>query len=438
MATLTRFNGESSGCRTPDPLGVLGSSGWAQKGTDHFEQDSSEDESGSRTPSRVANVNIEALRAKIQELQAERARCFEDTMPSLPPGLTPPVENRLGGNVMKVFMNSNLTQPFSTASSSLPLLCPPPLPCPELRSSRQERKAVGKAKFAQSLMDEQTVSKGSVGHPFHCAEACKYVKRKGGCQQGANCPNCHHCFWSKAHAGMKPKQEAYSGAGQEAHTGMKPKQEARTGAGQEDARLKEAQSLANKLVVLLGGEEPFASKPKESKVAKTELSVGTMGHPHSCAEACKYVRRKGGCMYGDACKNCHACLWSHTSSKKSQGYSSGAGLSSAIAQDSQGSFANPAPVISLNALLPEPRLLPTNPTEELPAHQTSQEGFSWETSVGSMGHPHSCGPACKYALKSKGCKDGRLCSHCHLCRWMRYGVRTGNKQPIQITAWTSL
>ncbi|CAE7253793.1 unnamed protein product [Symbiodinium sp. CCMP2592] len=37
----------------------------------------------------------------------------------------------------------------------------------------------------------------SVGHPFTCAAACKYVKRKGGCRDGANCLLCHECFWSK-------------------------------------------------------------------------------------------------------------------------------------------------------------------------------------------------------------------------------------------------
>lgn len=26
-------------------------------------------------------------------------------------------------------------------------------------------------------------------------------------------------------------------------------------------------------------------------------------------------------------------------------------------------------------------------------------------------------------LKSKGCKDGDLCTHCHICRWTRYGAK---------------
>mmetsp|Transcript_120639 Transcript_120639/g.336634 ORF Transcript_120639/g.336634 Transcript_120639/m.336634 type:complete len:228 (+) Transcript_120639:50-733(+) len=41
-------------------------------------------------------------------------------------------------------------------------------------------------------------------------------------------------------------------------------------------------------------------------------------------------------------------------------------------------------------------------------------------SLGSLGHPRSCGPACKYIWKPKGCKDGQFCTHCHLCRWSRH------------------
>ncbi|CAE7335348.1 unnamed protein product [Symbiodinium natans] len=40
-------------------------------------------------------------------------------------------------------------------------------------------------------------------------------------------------------------------------------------------------------------------------------------------------------------------------------------------------------------------------------------------SFGSRGHPYSCGPACKYASKGKGCKDGANCDHCHLCKWKK-------------------
>jgi hypothetical protein len=40
-----------------------------------------------------------------------------------------------------------------------------------------------------------TVSIGSVGHPFSCAGACKFVRRKRGCKDGSNCDRCHICVW---------------------------------------------------------------------------------------------------------------------------------------------------------------------------------------------------------------------------------------------------
>mmetsp|Transcript_78953 Transcript_78953/g.205240 ORF Transcript_78953/g.205240 Transcript_78953/m.205240 type:complete len:255 (-) Transcript_78953:423-1187(-) len=36
-------------------------------------------------------------------------------------------------------------------------------------------------------------SKGSVGHPFTCAEFCKYAKKARGCKDGAACDHCHLC-----------------------------------------------------------------------------------------------------------------------------------------------------------------------------------------------------------------------------------------------------
>lgn len=40
------------------------------------------------------------------------------------------------------------------------------------------------------------------------------------------------------------------------------------------------------------------------------VSVGSVGHPHSCAEGCKYVSKKNrGCKDGAACTRCHLCKW---------------------------------------------------------------------------------------------------------------------------------
>lgn len=51
-------------------------------------------------------------------------------------------------------------------------------------------------------------------------------------------------------------------------------------------------------------------------------------------------------------------------------------------------------------------------------------------SLGSAGHPESCGPACKYHTKSRGCKDGLDCSHCHLCVWRPPKDRSRRVVPV--------
>jgi len=39
---------------------------------------------------------------------------------------------------------------------------------------------------------------GSMGHPYLCADACKYVKKPRGCKDGANCNRCHICSWNQS------------------------------------------------------------------------------------------------------------------------------------------------------------------------------------------------------------------------------------------------
>jgi len=40
------------------------------------------------------------------------------------------------------------------------------------------------------------VSLGSAGHPHNCSQKCKYVKKKRGCKDGADCDHCHLCALS--------------------------------------------------------------------------------------------------------------------------------------------------------------------------------------------------------------------------------------------------
>jgi len=39
------------------------------------------------------------------------------------------------------------------------------------------------------------------------------------------------------------------------------------------------------------------------------LSIGSVGHPHTCAEACKYFWKNKGCKDGVHCIRCHLCRW---------------------------------------------------------------------------------------------------------------------------------
>jgi len=43
---------------------------------------------------------------------------------------------------------------------------------------------------------------------------------------------------------------------------------------------------------------------------------------------------------------------------------------------------------------------------------------SWCPSIGSRGHPFCCQLPCKY-IRKRGCKDGPLCTRCHLCHYTR-------------------
>ncbi|CAE8615730.1 unnamed protein product [Polarella glacialis] len=40
-------------------------------------------------------------------------------------------------------------------------------------------------------------SMGSLGHPYTCAEACKYFLKARGCKDGAACDRCHLCEWKR-------------------------------------------------------------------------------------------------------------------------------------------------------------------------------------------------------------------------------------------------
>jgi len=119
------------------------------------------------------------------------------------------------------------------------------------------------------------LSLGSIGHPVRCAAACRYVKKKGGCRAGADCPNCHVCYW---------RRDAAQG-------NTEDQEKAQSGGGGDTSRV-----LTEEDLTVLAG-------------AAGAVSIGTLNHPHGCGRPCRHARRKGGCRDGVDCPDCHACLW---------------------------------------------------------------------------------------------------------------------------------
>lgn len=413
MATLGRLDGESSRCHTPDPP-VLRDSSWAREDGNSWsgartlsrvakanEDEWQHDGSGAETPERVAKAN-EDLKITLQMLGAEVVEKLRDFNTAPPPGLCmPAAKNCRGKNVVEEVMSMNLTQPWGAAPSSMSRLLP------HLHSEpmfigwdHNDQGAVSKAKSVKPPMKEQLVSEGDVGLSLSCCPSVRRGKMEiNGGRSPAACQRATQTSKNKSGS----QQELFAGAG----------------AGSEDARLKEARSLATKLVTLLGGADPFANKAENGKVVAPKFPAGAMQHLRSCRSLGQEARSSsGGAIYS-------AAAWD----LQGQGVGDstrGAGYS-AVAQDMQGSHANRPPVSSFDALTTVSPVLSNlawdRNQEELPGPGASPQQTTLVVSQGSLGHPHSCGPPCKFATSAKGCKDGQVCSHCHLCRWSRYRAR---------------
>lgn len=93
------------------------------------------------------------------------------------------------------------------------------------------------------------ISLGTLGHPFSCNTVCEDEQ----CEAGVACPKCHLC-------GAMAEAEA----------------------------------------------EPQSAGPPPQSV----YSVGSIGHPVMCADACKFHAKPRGCKDGAMCVRCHLCHWS--------------------------------------------------------------------------------------------------------------------------------
>lgn len=131
------------------------------------------------------------------------------------------------------------------------------------------------------VTEENAPTIGSIGHPLHCGDACKYFRRSCGCKRGHACTRCHLC--KRSHLGKWRRPTVAATA--EVPEGL---------IATEDAAVDTVEL-----------EQIF------SCVGSLAKSVGSIGHPYVCAPACRYIRRKGGCKDGDKCFCCHLCRWVH-------------------------------------------------------------------------------------------------------------------------------
>lgn len=78
-----------------------------------------------------------------------------------------------------------------------------------------------------------------------------------------------------------------------------------------------AQPRQISLVQCFNQDLPKQEKPWTQPVTHM-VSIGSVGHPVTCSEACKYVGKARGCKEGASCDRCHLCKWNRYAPRKSQ------------------------------------------------------------------------------------------------------------------------
>lgn len=162
--------------------------------------------------------------------------------------------------------------------------------------------------LADSAAAKPTGSIGSHGHPYTCGNACKYYKRKSGCRDGADCKDCHFCHWQRTPLLKPPAPQAA------------PMQEVvrQTAAPQAPEPMFDfcspckVEIMPRPPMMAAPGlelEGPLPAEQEEAPEHDECPSVGSIGHPFTCASACKYARKQRGCKDGKLCLCCHLCVW---------------------------------------------------------------------------------------------------------------------------------
>jgi len=281
--------------------------------------------------------------------------------------------------------------------------------------------------LALDLRVEELPSLGTKGHPHHCAEACKYFRRKQGCRAGKLCKSCHVCYWRRTAVEGTIAGVGQSAAASGAATGTRAGLET-IATGFKGVTMDTLEQLIR--LQLYCDEQTIATEPgnpcaHELPGAATQdvtdayhitvpsiddkdfgrdeqaASFGSIGHPHSCAPPCKYMCKRNGCRDGIRCIHCHICQWKSKSAVLAMAAVASEGGGATVSQTASedtgvgGAFALGAAVVPTVFVL---------------------GGLA---SMGSFGHPLKCGVPCKYFNRKTGCRDGPKCVCCHLCQFER-------------------
>jgi len=155
----------------------------------------------------------------MQEPESEESSDSSWTSFQPPPGLTVQELGSEASIASPFFPPLGLTTPLSPSERGLGL--PPSLPkSPAMPTALSLAAALGTSKGVSSADDlgpqetsppPEVWSRGSVGHPHACADACKYFWKKKGCKDGASCKRCHLCTCSRQQTAMLPRRRRRSG-----------------------------------------------------------------------------------------------------------------------------------------------------------------------------------------------------------------------------------
>mmetsp|Transcript_14018 Transcript_14018/g.22052 ORF Transcript_14018/g.22052 Transcript_14018/m.22052 type:complete len:535 (-) Transcript_14018:157-1761(-) len=154
-----------------------------------------------------------------------------------------------------------------------------------------------------ALCNLPSVSLGSVGHPTSCGGACKFIKTQKGCKQGATCSRCHLCMWTRAsERGLSQRKKV----NREFEDALCAYLDGHTTEGQNGQELYEESNVSS--------EQPGLDR-LQGTVGQAHVSAGTVGHPYLCGGACKYLKTQKGCKMGASCDRCHLCFWTRASER---------------------------------------------------------------------------------------------------------------------------